>query len=172
MGEIFDELISRENTDCAKYDDRLKRFGRPDVLPMWVADMDFRAPDCVRQALQPLVDQNLYGYHMKAERYYRAIVDWWARRHRWTGRPLVEAASREDPRPPAPGRWHRASRARAGTPPQPGCRARAAIRPRSAGRHHRRRRIRGYPADGLSEDHRKGHLARSAACPTAPRSGT
>jgi cystathionine beta-lyase len=51
------------------------------VLPLWVADMDFQAPDCVREALQPLVDQNLYGYHLKGERYVRAIVDWWARRH-------------------------------------------------------------------------------------------
>jgi cystathionine beta-lyase len=83
VGEIFDEIIPRENTDCTKYDDRLNRFGRPDVLPMWVADMDFRAPECVREALQELVDHNLYGYHLKTERYYRAIVDWWARRHRY-----------------------------------------------------------------------------------------
>jgi len=83
VGEIFDEIIPRENTDCTKYDDRLNRFGRTDVLPMWVADMDFRAPECVREALQQLVDKNLYGYHLKTERYYRAIVDWWARRHRY-----------------------------------------------------------------------------------------
>jgi cystathionine beta-lyase len=76
VGAIFDEIIPRENTDCAKYDDRLNRFGRPDILPMWVADMDFRAPDCVREALQELVEHNLYGYHLKTERYYRAIVDW------------------------------------------------------------------------------------------------
>jgi cystathionine beta-lyase len=84
VGGIFDEIIPRENTDCAKYDHRLNRFGRPDILPMWVADMDFRAPDCVREALQELVEHNLYGYHLKTERYYRAIVDWWARRHRYT----------------------------------------------------------------------------------------
>jgi cystathionine beta-lyase len=77
----FDDVVPRAGTDCAKYDDRLKRFGRADVLPLWVADMDFRAPECVREALQPLVDQNLYGYHLKTERYVRAIVDWWARRH-------------------------------------------------------------------------------------------
>jgi cystathionine beta-lyase len=77
----FDEVIPRAGTDCAKYDDRLRRFGRADVLPLGVADMDFQAPDCVREALQPLVDQNLYGYHLKGERYVRAIVDWWARRH-------------------------------------------------------------------------------------------
>jgi cysteine-S-conjugate beta-lyase len=79
--ESFDEVILRAGTDCAKYDDRLKRFGRADVLPLWVADMDFPAPECVREALQRLVDHNLYGYHLKSERYFRAITDWWERRH-------------------------------------------------------------------------------------------
>jgi cysteine-S-conjugate beta-lyase len=79
----FDEAIPRANTDSVKYDDRLARFGRGDLLPLWVADMDFRAPECVREALQQLVDENLYGYHLKGPRYGRAIVDWWARRHRY-----------------------------------------------------------------------------------------
>jgi cysteine-S-conjugate beta-lyase len=79
----FDEVIPRANSDSVKYDDRLGRFGRSDLLPLWVADMDFRAPDCVREALQRLVDENLYGYHLKGTRYSRAIVDWWARRHRY-----------------------------------------------------------------------------------------
>ena len=83
MLRTFDEVIPREGTDCSKYDDRLSRYGRADVLPLWVADMDFHAPECVRQALQQLVDHNLYGYHLKTERYYRAIVDWWERRHRY-----------------------------------------------------------------------------------------
>jgi cystathionine beta-lyase len=81
--ELFDEIIPRKNTDSSKYDDLLNRFGRPDVQPLWVADMDFRAPDCVRRALREIVDHNLYGYHLKAERYYRAIEAWWARRHRY-----------------------------------------------------------------------------------------
>ena len=84
MQESFDQVIPRAGTDCAKYDDRLKRFGHADVLPLWVADMDFRAPECVREALQQLVDHNLYGYHLRSERYLRAISDWWARRHRHT----------------------------------------------------------------------------------------
>ncbi len=46
----FDEIIPRRGTGSVKYDDLLSRFGRADVLPMWVADMDFRAPDCVRAA--------------------------------------------------------------------------------------------------------------------------
>ena len=84
MLQDFDEVISRENTDCLKYDDRLRRFGHPDVQPMWVADMDFRAPACVRETLLRVGEHGIFGYHLKTERYYRAIIDWFQRRHRYT----------------------------------------------------------------------------------------
>lgn len=84
MLQDFDEVIPRENTDCLKYDDRLNRFGRPDVQPMWVADMDFRAPVCVREALLRLVDHGIHGYHLKTDKYYRAIIHWFQRRHHYT----------------------------------------------------------------------------------------
>jgi cystathionine beta-lyase len=80
---LFDEIVPRKGTDSSKHDDLLNRFGQADLQPLWVADMDFRAPDCVRRALQELVEHNLYGYHLKAEHYYRAIERWWARRHRY-----------------------------------------------------------------------------------------
>ena len=83
MLQDFDEAIPRENTDCVKYDDRVKRFGRSDVQPMWVADMDFRAPACVREALLQLIDHGIYGYHLKTDKYYLAIIDWFQRRHRY-----------------------------------------------------------------------------------------
>jgi cystathionine beta-lyase len=83
MLQDFEEAIRRENTDCLKYDDRMKRFGRPDVQPMWVADMDFRAPACVREALLQLIDHGIYGYHLKTDKYYLAIIDWFQRRHRY-----------------------------------------------------------------------------------------
>ena len=83
MLQIFDEVIPRENTDCAKYDDRQHRFGHADVQPMWVADMDFQAPACVRQALRGLVEHGIFGYHLKTEKYYRAIIDWFQRRHHY-----------------------------------------------------------------------------------------
>jgi cysteine-S-conjugate beta-lyase len=78
---LFDEIVPRRNTDSSKHDDLLNRFGQADLQPLWVADMDFRAPDCVRRVLRELVEHNLYGYHLKAEHYYRAIERWWARRH-------------------------------------------------------------------------------------------
>jgi len=83
----FDVAIQREQTDCAKYDNRLKQFGRSDVLPMWVADMDFRAPACVLEAVRRVVEHGVLGYHLKTEKYYRAITDWWARRHRYAIEP-------------------------------------------------------------------------------------
>jgi cystathionine beta-lyase len=87
MLQDFDESIPRENTDCLKYDDRLKRFGRSDVQPMWVADMDFRAPACVREALLRVVEHGIFGYHLKTEKYYRAIIEWFQRRHRYAVEP-------------------------------------------------------------------------------------
>ncbi|HTU03333.1 MAG TPA: PatB family C-S lyase [Candidatus Sulfotelmatobacter sp.] len=83
MPHDFDEIIPRENTDSVKYDDGLKRFGRADVQPLWVADMDFRAPECVQKVLRETVEHGIYGYQLKTEKYYRAISDWFERRHRY-----------------------------------------------------------------------------------------
>ncbi|HXZ44590.1 MAG TPA: PatB family C-S lyase [archaeon] len=81
MLQHFDEVIPRENTDCSKYDDRVNRFGRPDVLPMWVADMDFRSPTCVQETFLRMIEHGVYGYHLKTDKYLRAIIDWFQRRH-------------------------------------------------------------------------------------------
>jgi len=77
----FDEVIPRANTDSVKHDDLLRRFGRADLQPLWVADMDFRAPACVQKALGAAVDHGVYGYVLTGERPRRAICDWFARRH-------------------------------------------------------------------------------------------
>ena len=82
MLQDFDAIVARENTDCQQYDDRMNQFGRSDVQPMSVADMDFRAPDCVREALLRLIDHGIYGYHLKTPKYYEAIIDWlWWKHH-------------------------------------------------------------------------------------------
>lgn len=87
MRPDFDEIVPRRHTDSVKFDDLEKRYGRPDLLPLWVADMDFRVPDCVTGALQRLVDHGIYGYHLKSPGLLRAIVDWWARRHGYAADP-------------------------------------------------------------------------------------
>lgn len=79
----FDRIINRANTNCVKYDLRKQVFGNPDVLPMWVADMDFETPDFIREAVIRRAEHPVYGYHFKDEPYFQAIADWLARRHHW-----------------------------------------------------------------------------------------
>lgn len=83
----FDQLIDRRGTDCLKYDFALER-GRPaDVLPLWVADMDFAAPEPVLDALRRRVDHGIFGYTDAKEGYYRAVEGWFRRRYGWQTQP-------------------------------------------------------------------------------------
>ena len=79
----FDKVINRADTNCVKYDLRKQVFGNPDVLPMWVADMDFETPDFVRNAVIERAEHPVYGYHFKDEAYFQSIKGWLARRHHW-----------------------------------------------------------------------------------------
>lgn len=79
----FDKLIPRANTNCVKYDLRDVVFGNPDVLPMWVADMDFETPDFAREAVIRRAEHPVYGYHFKDRPYFEAIQGWLKRRHQW-----------------------------------------------------------------------------------------
>lgn len=80
----FDEIIERENTDCVKYDLRDVFFGNKDVIPMWVADMDFKTPDFIIEALRKRLDHEILGYSIKSEAYFQSIVDWYQNRHHWS----------------------------------------------------------------------------------------
>jgi cysteine-S-conjugate beta-lyase len=84
MPHNFDEIIPRNNTNSLKYDDKLNRFGTLDVQPMWVADMDFRVPEFITKSLSDLVSHGIYGYHIKTNRYYQVIIDWFQRRHNYS----------------------------------------------------------------------------------------
>ena len=79
----FDKLINRADTNCVKYDLRKQVFGNPDVLPMWVADMDFETPDFVRKAVIERAEHPVYGYHFKDRPYFESIAGWLKRRHQW-----------------------------------------------------------------------------------------
>ncbi len=86
MGETmtFDfEAVDRSGTYTTKYDDAVLKFGTDDLLPLWVADMDIASPPCVQEALQKRAVHPVYGYTVYPERYYEAIVSWYARRYRW-----------------------------------------------------------------------------------------
>jgi len=79
----FDEFINREGTLSVKHGLKEKLFGRDDIIPMWVADMDFKSPDCVSEALQERAKHQIYGYSYRPDSFYQAAKDWLKRRHRW-----------------------------------------------------------------------------------------
>ncbi len=76
-----DYAVERLGTNCTKWDGLSERFGEEGLLPLWVADMDFKAPDCVREAMQKLIDRGVYGYSMTAEGYFQSFINWEESRH-------------------------------------------------------------------------------------------
>jgi cysteine-S-conjugate beta-lyase len=80
----FDEIIERNSTDCEKYDSRSIIFGRSDIIPLWVADTDFRTPDFIVSALKERMQHEIFGYTKKRERLFEAIQRWYLRRHSFT----------------------------------------------------------------------------------------
>ncbi|MEC0175760.1 PatB family C-S lyase [Paenibacillus favisporus] len=80
----FHQPIERINTDSFKWDDLKRIFGVSDVLPMWVADMDFAAPDSVISALNSRAEHGVFGYTMQSDAYNQAVADWMKSRHRWS----------------------------------------------------------------------------------------
>ena len=75
----FDKIIPRRGTNSVKWD-VAKEDG---VIPMWVADMDFQAAPCIRQALKERMDHGVFGYTLVPNSYYESIISWFDRRHQW-----------------------------------------------------------------------------------------
>ena len=80
----FDEIIDRRGTDCLKYDFGPKRKGRSDLLPMWVADMDFKLPDEILADLHKRVDHGIFGYTDPLDDYFEALNHWFSTRYGYT----------------------------------------------------------------------------------------
>jgi cysteine-S-conjugate beta-lyase len=83
----FDELIDRSGTSTVKYDGRKAFFGKADLLPLWVADMDFRTPDFIVDAIRKRAEHEIFGYTLRPEAYSQSIVSWLKRRHNWEIKP-------------------------------------------------------------------------------------
>ncbi|MBO8172636.1 MAG: pyridoxal phosphate-dependent aminotransferase [Bacillaceae bacterium] len=79
----FDRVIDRRNTMSVKWDQSEKLFGEPDVLPLWVADMDFQSPPEVVEAITRRAQEGIYGYTVQPTSYYEAIRGWFQKRHDW-----------------------------------------------------------------------------------------
>lgn len=79
----FDKVIERRGTGALKYDALLERYGRADLLPLWVADMDFETPACVTDALRQRLEHPIYGYTIEPKEYWETVTDWTAKHHGW-----------------------------------------------------------------------------------------
>lgn len=82
--EDFDRRIQREQTGAVKFDARQAVFGREDVIPLWVADMDFAAPAAITNALVARARHPVYGYTLFPDSLYQALIDWFQQRHQWS----------------------------------------------------------------------------------------
>jgi len=80
MDYNFDKIVDRRNTECIKYDGTTSRGMPVDILPLWIADMDFPAPNCVLEALQSRVSHGIFGYSEPDSSYFDALAGWFTER--------------------------------------------------------------------------------------------
>ncbi len=80
----FSKILNRENTASVKYDLREKIFGKKDIIPLWVADMDFETPDFIIDRINQRLKHPVLGYTFRDEELNLAIADWQRRRHGWS----------------------------------------------------------------------------------------
>lgn len=81
MAYNFDQIVDRRGTDSYKWDEGESSKG--DIIPMWVADMDFKTAPCIIDALSKRVEHGVFGYTSVPETYYQSVIDWFRRKHSW-----------------------------------------------------------------------------------------
>ena len=75
----FDQLVERRGTGCVKWDE----MSSPDIIPLWVADMDFAVAPAIQEAIHQRAEHPVFGYTHVQEDYYEAVISWFKRRHQW-----------------------------------------------------------------------------------------
>ncbi len=83
MNYNFDEFYDRRGTQCIKHDGVKEFLGSADLIPMWVADMDFRTPPFVMEDLRKRLEHEVLGYPVRAESYFSSLIGWTERNHDW-----------------------------------------------------------------------------------------
>ena len=78
---FFDAGLERRHTDCEKWDGMVDEHHDPEMIPMWVADMDFRSAPAIADAVKRVAEQGTWGYTLSGEQDARALCDYWKRRH-------------------------------------------------------------------------------------------
>ena len=76
----FDEIIDRRNSGCYKYDGLKMLYGKSELIPLWVADMDFAVSDEIISALSERLKHPVFGYNLRLDDFYEAIISWQERR--------------------------------------------------------------------------------------------
>jgi len=79
----FDKIIDRKGTNAIKYDVLKERYGRDDLLPLWVADLDFETPDFITDAIRKRLDHSLFGYTITPAELWDTIAKWIYEHHEW-----------------------------------------------------------------------------------------
>ena len=77
----FNKTINRWHTGCVKYDGLQQNYGRSDLLPLWVADMDFEVCPAITDALRHRLEHQVFGYSIAPDSYWQSIQDWLLNRH-------------------------------------------------------------------------------------------
>jgi len=80
----FEKVVDRKNTCSSKWDGTDKFFKKENLLPMWVADMDFLSPRPIIEAIIRRAEHGIFGYTFLSSHYYKAVINWFRRRHNWT----------------------------------------------------------------------------------------
>lgn len=85
--QLFDSPPDRRNSNCIKWDKNKSKFGRSELIPLWIADMDFAAPKEVIQAIKERAEHGVFGYSYRTDEYINAINNWLAKIHDWSVEP-------------------------------------------------------------------------------------
>ncbi len=79
----FDEIVDRSQNYAAKFEEAVLHYGTNDVIPLWIADMDFRTAPCIVEAIKARADQGIFGYTWRTPRYFETIAAWQQKRNGW-----------------------------------------------------------------------------------------
>lgn len=83
MNYDFDKIIDRSGSDDLKHEVLKERYGRDDILPLWVADMDFETPDFILDAMRKRMEHPIFGYTVQPKEYWPTVKKWIADHHQW-----------------------------------------------------------------------------------------
>ena len=83
MSYNFDEIVDRSNNYAAKFQEAELHYGTNNVIPLWIADMDFRTAPCIVDAIKERADQGIFGYTWRTPKYFEAIAAWQQKRNGW-----------------------------------------------------------------------------------------